>query len=110
MRTKFFILICYSKNTSPLSSWRAAYKKIVAGKGPATIPCIVEDGSIFNILFVSETEQKNTLAIQFLQSFLLRVKDKFGRAGDGYFEKKVNELAILEPAGVIPTSSGNCNF
>jgi PAS domain S-box-containing protein len=59
-------------------------------------PALLQDGSIFNILFVGETEQKNTLAIQFLQSFLHTVKDKFGRAGDGYFEKKVNELAILE--------------
>jgi PAS domain S-box-containing protein len=59
-------------------------------------PALLHDGSIFNILFVGETEQKNTLAIQFLQSFLDTVKDKFGRAGDGYFEKKVNELAILE--------------
>jgi len=59
-------------------------------------PALLQDGSIFNILFVGETEQKNTLAIQFLQSFLYTVKDKFGRAGDGYFEKKVNELAILE--------------
>src|ERR1700722_14765652 len=60
------------------------------------LPALLQDGSIFNILFVGETEQKNTLAIQFLQSFLDTVKDKFGRAGDGYFEKKVNELAILE--------------
>jgi len=59
-------------------------------------PALLQDGSIFNILFVGETEQKNTLAIQFLQSFLQTVRDKFGRAGDGYFEKKVNELAILE--------------
>jgi PAS domain S-box-containing protein len=59
-------------------------------------PALLQDGSIFNILFVGETEQKNTLAIQFLQSFLHTVRDKFGRAGDGYFEKKVNELAILE--------------
>ncbi len=59
-------------------------------------PALLHDGSIFNILFVGETEQKNTLAIQFLQSFLDTVKDKFGRAGDGYFEKKVNELAILD--------------
>ena len=59
-------------------------------------PALLQDGSIFNILFVGETEQKNTLAIQFLQAFLDTVKDKFGRAGDGYFEKKVNELAILD--------------
>lgn len=59
-------------------------------------PALLHDGSIFNILFVSETEQKNTLAIQFLQSFLATVRDKFGRAGDGFIEKKVKELAILE--------------
>jgi PAS domain S-box-containing protein len=59
-------------------------------------PVLLEEGSIFNILFVSETEQKNTLAIQFLQSFLGALKDKFGRAGDGYFEKKLAELIALE--------------
>ena len=51
---------------------------------------------LFNLLFVSETEQKNTLATQFLFSFLTTVSDKFGRTGDGFFEKKMKELAILE--------------
>ncbi|HZE84224.1 MAG TPA: ATP-binding protein [Puia sp.] len=51
---------------------------------------------IFHILFISETEQKNTLATQFLLSFLKNGADKFGRAGDGYFEKKLKELALLE--------------
>ena len=59
-------------------------------------PALLTEGSIFNILFVSETEQKNTLAIQFLHSFLQALKDKFGRAGDGYFEKKIIELGGLE--------------
>ena len=51
---------------------------------------------IFTILFVPETEQKNTLAIQFLQSYLEAVIDKFGRTGDGFFDKKMKELAVLE--------------
>jgi len=59
-------------------------------------PALLHDGSIFNILFVSETEQKNTLAIQFLQSFLAAVKDKFGKGGDGFIDKKLKELSILE--------------
>lgn len=59
-------------------------------------PALLHEGSIFNILFVSETEQKNTLAIQFLHTFLLALKDKFGRAGDGYFDKKIIELNGLE--------------
>src|SRR5580698_4381147 len=59
-------------------------------------PALLNEGSIFNVLFVSETEQKNTLAIQFLQTFLEAVRDKFGRAGDGYFEKKIRDLAVLE--------------
>src|SRR5580698_10258744 len=59
-------------------------------------PALLNEGSIFNILFVSETEQKNTLAIQFLQAFLEAVREKFGRAGDGYFEKKMRELTVLE--------------
>ena len=58
-------------------------------------PALLNEDSIFNILFVSETVQKNTLAIQFLESFLEAVRDKFGRAGDGYFEKKSRELAVL---------------
>lgn len=59
-------------------------------------PALLHEGSIFNILFVSEIEQKNTLAIQFLQFFLQALKDRFGRAGDGYFEKKLLELNGLE--------------
>jgi PAS domain S-box-containing protein len=59
-------------------------------------PALLNEGSIFNVLFVSETEQKNTLAIQFLQTFLEAVRDKFGRAGDGYFDKKMRDLAVLE--------------
>ena len=51
---------------------------------------------IFHLLFISETEQKNTLALQFLQSFLHNVSDKFGRTGEGYFEQKGKELAELE--------------
>lgn len=59
-------------------------------------PVLLQDGSIFNILFVTETEQKNTLAIHFLQPFLGAVRDKFGRAGDGYFERKIAELTELD--------------
>ena len=59
-------------------------------------PALLHEGAIFNILFVSETEQKNILAIQFLHTFLSALKDKFGRAGDGYFEKKIIELNGLE--------------
>jgi len=50
---------------------------------------------IFNILFVPESEQKNILAIEFLRSFLKDVSDKFGRAGEGYVEKKLKELDEL---------------
>jgi PAS domain S-box-containing protein len=59
-------------------------------------PLLLHDGSIFNILFVSEIEQKNTLAIHFLQPFLMAVKEKFGKAGDGYFERKMAELIDLD--------------
>jgi PAS domain S-box-containing protein len=51
---------------------------------------------IFNILFVPESEQKNILAIEFLLSFLKDVSDKFGRAGEGYVEKKLKELNELQ--------------
>ena len=57
-------------------------------------PAILED-PIFNILFVPESQQKNTLACEFLRSFLLAVSDKFGRAGEGYVEKKMKELTML---------------
>ncbi|HXB90906.1 MAG TPA: response regulator [Puia sp.] len=59
-------------------------------------PALLHEGSVFDILFVTEIEQKNTLAIQFLQSFLSALRDKFGRAGDGYFEKKLADLVGLE--------------
>jgi PAS domain S-box-containing protein len=58
-------------------------------------PGILQD-HIFNILFVSEGEQKNILAIEFLRSFLTAVSDKFGRAGEGYVEKKMKELTVLQ--------------
>jgi PAS domain S-box-containing protein len=54
------------------------------------------DLTIFPILFVPEAEQKNTLAIQFLETFLDAVTDRFGRTGDGYFEKRQKDLEILE--------------
>ncbi|HVV03840.1 MAG TPA: response regulator [Puia sp.] len=58
-------------------------------------PGILQD-AIFNILFVKESEQKNTLAIEFLRGFLDDVSDKFGRAGEGYVEKKLKELDELQ--------------
>jgi len=58
-------------------------------------PAILQE-PIFNILFVPETVQKNTLAIEFLRSFLLAVGDKFGRAGEGYVEKKLSELNAMQ--------------
>src|SRR5882672_670695 len=51
---------------------------------------------IFNMLFISESEQKNTLGIEFLRSFLLAVSDKFGRTGEGYVEKKMKDLMALQ--------------
>jgi PAS domain S-box-containing protein len=51
---------------------------------------------LFAILYLTETEQKNTLSIQFLQSFLQDVNNKFGRTGDGYFDRKTLELQALE--------------
>src|SRR5579863_3993507 len=33
-------------------------------------PALLQEGSIFNILFVPEAEQKNTIALQFLRTFL----------------------------------------
>ena len=58
-------------------------------------PALLQD-DIFNLLFVPETEQKNTLAIEFLQSFLGAVTAKFGRTGEGYFDNKSKDLALLE--------------
>jgi len=58
-------------------------------------PAILQE-PIFHLLFVSEAEQKNTLAVQFLQSFLDNATDKFGRTGSGYFDKKGKELARLD--------------
>jgi len=58
-------------------------------------PGILQE-QIFNILFVPESEQKNILAIEFLRNFLRDVSDKFGRAGEGYVEKKLKELDMLQ--------------
>jgi PAS domain S-box-containing protein len=58
-------------------------------------PGILQD-FIFNILFVPEFEQKNILAMEFLRLFLRDVSDKFGRAGEGYVEKKLKELDELQ--------------
>jgi PAS domain S-box-containing protein len=58
-------------------------------------PGVLQD-AIFNILFVRESEQKNILAIEFLRSFFQDVSDKFGRAGEGYIEKKLKELDDLQ--------------
>ncbi|WP_431214960.1 hypothetical protein ACQ86N_09575 [Puia sp. P3] len=52
-------------------------------------PALLHDGSIFNILFVSEAEQKNTLAIQFLQSFLTNVHEKAGQGGGWLYRQEV---------------------
>jgi PAS domain S-box-containing protein len=50
----------------------------------------------FSILFVSDTEKKNTIAIQFLSAFLESVLEQFGQAGAGYFERKKNQLSELD--------------
>lgn len=73
-------------------------------------PALLNEGSIFELLFVSETEQKNTLAIQFLQDFLVALRDKFGRAGDGYFEKKVIDLDGLGARKRDPDIFRNLQF
>src|SRR5205814_1215191 len=49
----------------------------------------------FDILFLTDLEKKNTIAIQFLTSFLSDVIDQFGHAGDGYFERKQDDLTQL---------------
>jgi PAS domain S-box-containing protein len=92
----FYTYLLFEKYLTSFELSEQHTRKSLRERVRQRFPFLLEDGSIFNILFVSETEQKNTLAIQFLQSFLETVKDKFGRAGDGYFEKKVRELAVLE--------------
>ncbi|MBS1563481.1 MAG: response regulator, partial [Bacteroidetes bacterium] len=58
-------------------------------------PAIVQE-PVFSILFVPEMEQKNTLAAEFINSFLDNVSSKFGRAGDGYFEKKLKQISTQD--------------
>src|SRR5688500_9271418 len=57
----------------------------------------LESDRDFAILFLKDTERKNSLAIHFLLSFLGRVNERFGRAGEGYFEKKKTEIRSMEP-------------
>src|SRR5688572_9595094 len=59
---------------------RASLRSDIKQRFPA-----LEEDRDFAILFLNETERKNSLAISFLLSFLGRVNDRFGRAGDGYF-------------------------
>ena len=49
----------------------------------------------FNILFINDTEKKNTIAVQFLNAFLNDVINQFGNAGDGYFERIRDDLNQL---------------
>jgi signal transduction histidine kinase/ActR/RegA family two-component response regulator len=66
--------------------------------------------AIFSILFLNHIEQKNTLAIQFLRSFLDNLIGKFGHAADGYLEKKVAELLSLENRKSVAESFPELQF
>ncbi len=98
----FYTYLLFEKYLTSFELAEQHTRKSLRERVRQRFPVLLHDGSIFNILFVSETEQKNTLAIQFLQSFLGSVKEKFGRAGDGYFEKKIRELAVLDAARQDP--------
>jgi PAS domain S-box-containing protein len=50
----------------------------------------------FSILFLNDTERKNTIAIQFLSSFLAALKEQFGGAGEGFFQKEKHKLDQLQ--------------
>jgi PAS domain S-box-containing protein len=50
----------------------------------------------FPILFLTDTEKKNTLAIEFLQAFLSGSLEQFGQTGDNYLNRKQNELEALK--------------
>src|ERR1700733_209747 len=82
----FYTYLLFEKYLTTFELSAQHTRKSVRERVRQRFPALLEDDSIFNILFVSETEQKNTLAIQFLESFLETVRDKFGRTGDGYFE------------------------
>jgi PAS domain S-box-containing protein len=50
----------------------------------------------FSILFLGDTEKKNTLAIQFLSSFLIALSEQFGGTAEGFFQQKQNQLNTIE--------------
>ncbi|HWK06626.1 MAG TPA: response regulator [Puia sp.] len=81
----------YLTSFEQLHHTRASLRESVRQRFPAIL-----QEPIFTLLYVPEAEQKNTLATQFLQDFLNNVSDKFGRTGEGFFEKKMKELALLE--------------
>ena len=81
----------YLTSFEQLQHTRASLRESVRQRFPALL-----QEPIFTLLYVPEVEQKNTLATQFLQDFLLNVSDKFGRTGEGFTEKKMKELALLE--------------
>jgi len=49
----------------------------------------------FSILFLGDIEKKNTVAIEFLSSFLDRLREQFGGAQDGFFQHQKNKLGQL---------------
>ena len=81
----------YLTSFEQLHHTRASLRESIRQRFPAIL-----QEPIFTLLYVQETEQKNTLATQFLQAFLNNVSDKFGRTGDGFFDRKIRELALLE--------------
>ncbi len=106
----FHTYLLFEKYLTSFEQQDQQNRKVLRERIRQRFPVLLQEGSIFNILFVSETEQKNTLAIQFLHSFLKALKDKFGRAGDGYFEKKIIELNGLELRKRDPDIFRNLQF
>jgi PAS domain S-box-containing protein len=106
----FHTYLLFEKYLTSFEQMEQHTRKSLRDRIRQRFPALLHEGSIFNILFVSEFEQKNTLAIQFLQSFLSALKDKFGRAGDGYVEKKIADLAALDIRKRDPDIFRNLQF
>ncbi len=51
---------------------------------------------LFPILFVADGEKKNTIAHEFISSFIAEVVEQYGQVEDGYFERKEEELLELD--------------
>jgi PAS domain S-box-containing protein len=76
---------------------RQSLRQSIAGHFPE-----LKNTNPFSILFLGDDEKKNTVAIQFLLSFLSTLREQFGGTGYGYFQQRQNRLEELQHQVHVP--------